>query len=80
MTYLKRKVKISTIEKSEKYCSYMTDRERLEKLVEEFDKENKFEKSTTNYNRMMLNHLEDITLKREKLINKAILLLEKKNK
>ena len=58
----------------------MTDRERLEKLKEEFEKEKKFERSTNNYNSMMLNHLEDITSKREKLINKAILLLEKKNK
>lgn len=80
LTYLKRKIKINTLEKSEKYSSYMNDRERVENQIEEFEKENKFETSTNNYNHMMIDHLKEITEKREKLIKKAILLLERQNK
>ena len=69
-------MKILSIEKGEKYSHYMTDRGKLEKQIEEYEKEKNIGTSAKNYNEMMLNYIDGISARKEQLISKALNIIE----
>jgi hypothetical protein len=78
--FIKRKLKIYIYEKAEKFCNYYSDKTRVDKQIEEYEKENHLIDKSKNYNNMMCEYMNNMAAKREQLINKALNIIDKKLK